>query len=146
MTKSFRAPGTHWTIINALLIVIFASSAFLVQEPEPGDFDSPAVGIAFSVAAIVLFPLATIIWLHFAKAPLRAPAWNRSPFGYSDPLQSVFLAPWWGFAALIGVFSLVFRFGMVYIWTAVGWGGVFVGCLITRFLAFRLYRNRIVPI
>jgi hypothetical protein len=94
----------------------------------------------------VLVPLVTIMWLHFVKVPLRAPAWNRSPFGSSDPLQPVFLGPWWGFAALLGVSSLVLRFGMAYVWTAVGWGGVFVGCLITRFLVFRLYRDRIVPI
>jgi len=141
MKKSFQRPGAHWKFINALLIVSFACSAYLVQEPD--GFDRPAFGIVFSIAAIVLLPLTTIIWLHFVKAPLRAPAWNRSPFGSSDPLQPVFFGPWWGFAVFFGALSLVPRLGMAYIWTAVGWGGIFLGCLTSRFLAFRLYRDRI---
>jgi hypothetical protein len=134
-------PGTHWKVINGLLMVLFAGVPFLADTP--GGVDTPSFAIKACVAAIVLLPAATIAWLYFQKSPFKVPGWDKSPFNSRDPLQGVFLGPWFGFAIFMGALLQVPRWGNDYLWTAAIAGCVFLGFFVARILAYRIFRGRI---
>ena len=141
MKESFKSPGTHWTIINVFLILVFTASGFLGDKPT--EFDSARFGIIFCAVVIVVIPAWTIAWLYFSKAELKTPAWNRCPFGSGDPLQTMFIGTWCGFAGFVSALAQLPRFSGRFIWTVAICGCVFLAFVIGRIVAYRLFRDRI---
>src|ERR1700724_2539310 len=80
--QRLQAAGTHWKILNPLLIILLmAVPLYCARDVQKLDeFDSPSFAIPACIVALVLLPAIEIAWLCFSKAPLKMPAWDRSPF------------------------------------------------------------------
>lgn len=133
--------GAHWKVINGFLILLFLGSGFLPGKPE--EFDTARVGVTAFAVAIVLIPVTTVIWFYFTNAELRTAAWDRCPFGSRDPLQTLFICSWCALAAFVSALCQIPRFGTQYGWTAMGYGGIFLGILIGRIVIYRIFADRI---
>jgi hypothetical protein len=144
LKHSFQAPGRHWKLINALLILFFLLPSLLIEpSDDPGDYDSANFEILLCIAALVLIPVGQLAWLHRSKFPLIVPAWDRYPFGSRDPLQTSFIGTWCAFAVFASAILLIARFGRRYTWTAAFLGCVFLGSFLAHIVACRVFRSRI---
>lgn len=129
-------------MINALLVILFFATNAFIEADKP-ESDSATVGLIGSVIGIIVLPLGTMIWLYFSKSEFRMPAWDRSPFGSADPLQSLFICTWCTLAVFVALLVRILHWGQGYFWTAIVSGSVFIGLFVTRLLAHRVFGSRI---
>ena len=141
--SSFESAGKHWRVINALLILSFVAVELLPGTPV--EFDTPMVGLVACITAIVGLPLTTIAWLYSSKSDFKMPAWDRSPFRSDDPLQKGFIVTWCAFAAFVAGVVHTLRVGERYFPTVAALGCVFVALLLSKFVAYRVFRRRLKP-